>query len=138
MTPNDLPPVNAALNLISAVLLLLAYKAIRAKNESLHRKYVLAALFNSSIFLVCYLIFHFFGQVPPFGGTETMKKVFFFILATHTILAAFVPPMVIVTVYFALKNQRPRHKKIAPWTLSVWFYVSVTGVLIYLIKLPYY
>lgn len=138
MSPNDLPLPNAVLNFLSAVFLALAFRAIRRGDEARHRKMIFAALTSSSVFLVGYLVFHYLGHVPPFGGGPVMKAVFFSVLASHTVLAAFVPPMVGVTLWFALRNQRDRHKKIAPWTMGVWFYVSVTGVLIYVLKFPYY
>src|SRR5436190_17765347 len=130
MTIHDLPAVNATLNATAAVLLVWGYILIRRRSIEAHRKVMLAAFATSSVFLCCYLIYHFNVGSVPFQNTGTIRVVYFSILITHTILAATVPPLAIVTLNRGLRARFDKHRKIARWTLPVWLYVSVTGVIV--------
>jgi len=127
-----LPTVNATLNALSAVLLVWGYTLIRRKQVDRHRRVMLTAFATSCLFLVCYLVYHAQVGSVPFGheGT-TIRTVYFVILITHTILAATVPVLAIITLRRALAARYDKHRRIARWTLPVWLYVSVTGVVVY-------
>jgi uncharacterized membrane protein YozB (DUF420 family) len=131
MTP-VLPTVNAFLNATAAVLLVWGYFLIRRKRVETHRKVMLSAFATSCLFLVCYLIYHAQAGSKRFPGTGTIRTVYLTILATHTILAAAVPILAIVTLRRGLAMRYDRHRRIARWTLPIWLYVSVTGVIVYL------
>jgi uncharacterized membrane protein YozB (DUF420 family) len=129
-----LPTINACLNAISAVLLVRAYILIRRKEVEQHRRTMLAAFCTSSLFLICYLVYHYsIGGSRPFGHEGTsLRTVYFAILITHTILAAAVPVLAIITLRRGLAARYDRHRRIARWTLPIWLYVSVTGVVVYM------
>jgi len=127
----DLPAVNATLNATAAVLLVWGYILIRRKSIAAHRRVMIAAFATSSVFLCCYLIYHFNVGSVRFPRTGTERTVYLSILATHTALAAAVPPLAIITLTRGLRERFDRHRKIARWTLPVWLYVSVTGVVVY-------
>lgn len=131
MTVEDLPAVNAVLNGTAAILLVIGYLLIRQGKKEQHRKVMWAAFAVSSAFLVCYLVYHFFAGVVYFSRTGFIKTVYLTILGTHTALAAAVPVLAIMSLRRAVKGQFPRHRKIARWTLPIWLYVSVTGVVVY-------
>lgn len=131
MTP-ALPTVNAFLNATAAVLLVWGYTLIRRKRIQQHRKVMTAAFVTSCLFLVCYLIYHAQVGSKRFPGTGAIRTVYLTILATHTILAAAVPFLAIITLRRGLAGKYDRHRKIARWTLPIWLYVSVTGVVVYL------
>ncbi len=124
--------LNACLNALSAVLLVLGYLAIRRGDRKTHERYMLSALTSSTVFLISYLIYHWRVGSVPFQGQGPIRTVYFTILITHTILAATVPFLAGITLFRALKQYFPRHKAIARWTLPIWLYVSVTGVIVYL------
>ena len=124
--------LNAILNALSAVLLVLGYRAIRRGDRKTHERFMLAALTSSTVFLISYLIYHWRVGSVPFQGQGPIRTVYFSILITHTILAATVPFLAGITLFRALKQYFPRHKAIARWTLPIWLYVSVTGVIVYL------
>ena len=126
-----LPTINACLNAISAVLLVRAYVLIRRKEVEQHRRTMLAAFCTSVLFLICYLIYHAQVGSVRFQGTGPVRTVYFTILLTHTVLAALVPFLVAVTVWRASRKRWDRHVRIARWTLPIWLYVSVTGVVVY-------
>jgi len=132
VTVQDLPSVNAALNATAAVLLLWGYTLIRRKRMQTHRKVMLAAFVTSSLFLVCYLVYHAQVGSVPYPKTGAIRTLYLTILATHTVLAATVPPLAIVTLSRGLRSRFDRHRTIARWTLPIWLYVSVTGVVVYL------
>jgi uncharacterized membrane protein YozB (DUF420 family) len=132
MTVHDLPAVNATLNAISAVLLMIGYRMIRQRRIAQHRKYMIAAFTVSVLFLICYLIYHANVGSKRFTAEGPVRIVYFFILITHIVLAALVPPMAIVTLVRALRERFDKHAKLARWTLPIWMYVSVTGVIVYL------
>ena len=132
MTIRDLPAVNATLNATSAVLLVWGYILIRRHSIAAHRKVMLAAFATSTVFLVCYLIYHSNVGHVPFPGAGAIATIYFSILITHTVLAATVPPLAIITLNRGLRERFDRHRKIARWTLPIWLYVSVSGVVVYL------
>ncbi|MGQ0761386.1 MAG: DUF420 domain-containing protein [Acidobacteriota bacterium] len=127
-----LPHFNAALNFTSFVLLVSGYFFIRHKNIIAHRNCQIAALSVSVLFLISYLTYHFQHGATKFQGQGIARPIYFTILTTHTILAAVIVPFVIVTFRRAKRGDFLRHKAIARWTLPMWLYVSVTGVLVYL------
>ena len=131
MSVRDLPTLNAALNATSAVLLVLGYRFIRRRQISAHRACMLAAFAVSVVFLISYLTYHMQVGSVRFPGTGMIRGVYFTILITHTILAALVPPLAVVTLTRALRGQFDRHRRLARWTFPIWLYVSVTGVVVY-------
>lgn len=126
-----LPHVNAALNGLSAALLTAGFAAIRRRNIPLHRRLMLGALTASGAFLVSYLYYHAHAGVTRFAGTGAARPIYFGILLTHTTLAAVIVPLVGITLYRALHERFATHRRIARWTLPLWLYVSVTGVVVY-------
>jgi putative membrane protein len=132
MNDSVLPHLNAALNATSFVLLVAAFYQIRRGNVQTHRRLMLSALAVSGLFLVSYVIYHAqYGSVR-FAGQGLVRPVYFFILVTHVILAAAIVPLVIITLRRALAGDFARHRRIARWTYPLWLYVSVTGVVVYL------
>jgi uncharacterized membrane protein YozB (DUF420 family) len=125
------PAINASLNGLSAVFLLAGFWFITHGQKNHHRFCMVTAFIISTVFLVCYLTYHFHAGVVHFGGEGWVKYVYFFILTTHTILAGIVPVLAIITLTRALKGQFEKHKKIARFTFPIWLYVSVTGVVVY-------
>ena len=135
----DLPAVNAALNASSGILLAVGYYFIRQKQIGAHRFCMVAAVIVSVAFLVCYLTYHAEVGSKHFTGQGFVRPVYFTILLTHTILAMVVALYLVpVTLYRALRRRFDRHKAIARWALPIWFYVSVTGVLIYFMLYHWY
>ena len=129
---SDLPALNATLNLTSAVLLGTGYYFIRRKNIRAHKTCMIAALVASAVFLTSYLIYHYNVGNVRFTGQGWIRPVYFFILITHVALAAAILPLVLRTVYLALSSRFDKHVRIARWTFPLWMYVSVTGVIVYL------
>ena len=127
-----LPAVNATLNGISAILLICGYILIRRKRIQTHRKVMLTAFGVSTAFLICYLIYHFQVGSVRYQKTGTLRAIYLGILATHTILAATVPPLAIITLNRGLGARFDQHRRIARWTLPIWLYVNITGVVVYL------
>jgi uncharacterized membrane protein YozB (DUF420 family) len=128
----DLPAVNATLNGTAAILLAWGYKLIRAGRRQAHRRVMLTAFGVSVAFLVSYLVYHAQVGSVAFQKTGLIRYVYFTILGTHTVLAATVPFLAIITLRRALKNRIDAHRRLARWTLPIWLYVSVTGVVVYL------
>ena len=128
----DLPRLNATLNGISAVLLIIAFVFIKRGRIAWHRRTMLAAFTVSALFLTSYLIYHAQAGSTPYRGTGAMRTLYFAILIPHIILAAAVLPLALVTLSRGLKMDVARHRKIARITLPIWLYVSVTGVIVYL------
>ncbi len=130
---SDLPGVNATLNATSTVLLTLGYYFVRRRQLTAHKRCMLGAFVTSALFLASYLVYHF--QVLPgsvrFAGTGWLRSLYYAILLTHIILAAAILPLALVTLSRALKERFDKHRQIARWTLPLWLYVSVTGVVIY-------
>jgi uncharacterized membrane protein YozB (DUF420 family)/cytochrome oxidase Cu insertion factor (SCO1/SenC/PrrC family) len=135
------PAVNAGLNTLCTVLLLLGWGAIKLRQEMLHKVCMLAALATSAAFLASYLWFHFAvldGQPTRFRGEGAVRVAYFAILLSHTFLAAVVAPLALYTAYQGVRDRRPRHVRIARWTLPIWLYVSVTGVVVYVLLYQVY
>ena len=127
----DLPTVNAFLNAGAASLLVWGWVLIRQGRKRAHKRAMLGAFTLSLLFLASYLVYHAQAGSVRFQGTGTIRTVYFTVLLTHTVLAAAVPPMAVVTLSRALRGRFDRHRRIARWTLPVWLYVSVTGVAVY-------
>jgi uncharacterized membrane protein YozB (DUF420 family) len=128
----DLPIVNATLNGTAAVLLTIGYAQIRAGRRTVHRALMIAAFVASALFLTSYTVYHAYAGSRPFMGHGPVRTVYFAILISHVILAAAVLPLALVTLSRALKANFSAHARVARWTLPIWLYVSVTGVLVYL------
>jgi protein SCO1/2/putative membrane protein len=127
-----LPSVNAVLNATAAVLLVWGYTLIRRKRIAQHRKVMQTAFVVSCLFLVCYLVYHYQVGSVRFQKTGAIKTLYLGILGTHTLLAAAVPVLAIITLRRGLSARYDKHRRIARWTLPIWLYVSVTGVVVYL------
>jgi len=126
-----LSPVNAGLNATSALLVTAGFVAIKSGRKELHARLMVSAICASALFLVGYLLNLFLHGTTKFPHEGTIRTVYFTILISHTLLAMAVPPLVGFTVWFAWKGRLARHKRLARWTLPIWAYVSVTGVVIY-------
>lgn len=132
MSVTDLPTVNAVLNSICTVLLVIGWILIRQGRIAQHRAVMIAAFSTSCLFLISYLVYHAQVGSVKFTGQGAIRIVYFTILLTHIVLAAAIVPLVLVTLTRGLKRQDARHRAIARWTMPIWLYVSVTGVLVYL------
>jgi uncharacterized membrane protein YozB (DUF420 family) len=128
----QLPTVNAALNSLSAVLLLAGYYFIRCKNLNAHRACMIAAFASSTLFLISYLVYHYQVGSVPFTGQGPIRMVYFAVLLSHTILATAVVPLALITLFRAVNLRFESHRRIARWTLPIWLYVSTTGVVVYM------
>ena len=131
---NYYPTINASLNGLCGILIVLGYIAIRSRMIRTHKIIMLSAMAVSAIFLACYLYYHFAvmdGQPTRFTGQGPVRIIYLAILLTHTILAAIVAPMALISTYLGLKDKLSKHKTLARWTLPIWLYVSVTGVIVY-------
>jgi putative membrane protein len=129
---SDLPLVNASLNGIATALLIVGYLCIRRGRIAAHRAAMVAAFATSVLFLISYLIYHAHAGSRPFPGEGSIRAVYFVILITHIVLAATIPPLAGVTLWRAYRRRFDRHMKIARWTLPLWLYVSITGIVVYL------
>jgi len=127
-----LPGVNATLNTCAALLLISGRRAILARRKNLHRTLMLSAFTFSVLFLICYLIYHAAEGDTPFLGQGLIRPFYFFILISHIVLSVVVFPMILTTLFFALTGKISKHRKIAPFTWGIWLYVSVTGVIVFL------
>ena len=127
-----LPTINAILNATSGALVLLGYRNIRRGKDAIHKKFMLTAIGVSALFLASYLTYHWEVGSIKFQGEGIIRIIYFSILISHTILAVVIVPMVLRTVYLALKGQFSKHRKIAKITFPIWVYVSATGVIVYL------
>lgn len=132
MTIQDLPTLNASLNSIAGILLLSGYIAIKKNKRDLHRNLMVSALLVSAAFLTSYLFYHFHVPSKKFPDLGWIKTVYFLILFPHIVLAAVMVPMILKTFWHAFRQEWDKHKKIAKITFPIWMYVSVTGVLVYL------
>jgi uncharacterized membrane protein YozB (DUF420 family) len=131
MSVTDLPLVNATLNAIATAFLVAGWRFVRRGDKASHRVCMLAALACSALFLTSYLVYHANVGSRPYTGTGPLRSIYFFVLVTHVVLAAAIVPLVIVTVVRALRGRYAAHRAIARWTLPLWLYVSVTGVVVY-------
>lgn len=127
-----LPAINATLNALSGILLLTGYVMIRRRQITAHRNAMLAAFGSSTVFLICYLVYHAEVGSRPFTGEGPLRFVYFAVLISHVMLAAAILPLALKTLSRGLKGQYDRHVRIARWTFPMWMYVSVTGVIVYL------
>jgi uncharacterized membrane protein YozB (DUF420 family) len=138
VTVADLPAVNATLNGISAILLVIGYTLIRRRRIEQHRRVMIAAFATSTLFLICYIIYHANVGARPFPGQGAIRQVYFAVLISHIVLAATVPPLALITLIRGLRARYDSHRRIAKWTLPIWLYVSVTGVIVYLMLYQMY
>ena len=134
----DLPALNAILNATAGVLLSVGYMQIRRGRIEVHKRFMLAALTTSALFLISYVVYHANTGSRPFPGGGVVRLVYFTILITHVLLAAVILPLALITASRGLRAQYDRHVRIARWTLPLWIYVSVTGVVIYLMLYQMY
>jgi uncharacterized membrane protein YozB (DUF420 family) len=130
---HDLPAVNATLNALSGILLVTGYGLLLARRIDQHRKFMIAAFVTSSLFLVSYIVYHAQVGSVRFSRQGFVRPLYFTILITHVVLATAVLPLAIVTLSRGLKARFPQHRRIARWTFPIWLYVSVTGVLVYVL-----
>ena len=133
MTVHDLPAINASLNALSGVLLTTGYALIRNRRIEQHRKYMIAAFVTSSLFLISYLVYHAQVGSVRFSRQGIVRPIYYTILITHVTLAIAVLPLAILTLTRGLRGRFPQHRRIARWALPIWLYVSVTGVLVYVL-----
>lgn len=133
-----LPPIYATINGVTAVLLVWAVLAIRKGNRKLHETLVKICIGCSAAFLIMYVAYHMTAESTPFGGTGTIRYVYFFILITHILLSIVIIPFVLVTFVRGLSGNFAKHRKLAKITFPLWLYVAVTGVIVYLMISPYY
>ena len=133
MSISDLPAVNACLNSLSALFLTAGFIFIRRKNIPAHRNCMISAFVTSTVFLICYLVYHAYAGRTTFKDPAWFRPIYLTILLTHTVLAVVIVPLILMTLSRALKQRFELHKKIARWTWPIWMYVSVTGVVIYLL-----
>jgi len=135
---SGLPHLNAILNATSGLLLIIGYSFIRRRKINAHRNCLIAALIASTIFLASYLTYHYYHGTTRFAGVGIVRPIYFVILFTHTILAVVIVPFIGVTLYRAARGDFARHRRIARWTFPMWLYVSVTGVIVYLMLYQLY
>jgi len=133
LTVHDLPALNASLNALSGILLIAGYLLMRSGRIEQHRRFMIAAFTTSSLFLISYVVYHAQVGSVRFTRQGLVRPLYFTILITHVSLAAAVLPLAIVTLTRGLKRRFPQHRRIARWTFPLWLYVSVTGVLVYIL-----
>lgn len=133
-----LPLLNATINGTCSLLLLASLYFIKQKNIPAHKKINLTAFFLSSIFLVSYILYHYFSEETKFPVDNSLRPLYLAILLSHILLAALVLPFILISFYFGLNMKVPQHKKIVRWSYPIWLYVTVTGVIVYLMISPYY
>lgn len=132
MTTSDLPGLNAALNSLSLLFLLLGYRFIRRGQRTLHIRSMVAALASSTLFLTSYLIYHYYVGSVPYPHHDWTRPLYFAVLIPHIILATAIVPFVVLLVWHAWKGNFERHRRLARWTWPAWVFVSVSGVVVYL------
>ena len=128
---SNLSAVNAALNTLSTVFLLLGFREIRARNFAKHMRFMISAFITSALFLVSYIVYHHFVGDTPFMGQGFIRPVYFSILISHIVLSIFVVPLVLSSFLFAFSGKFSTHRKVSKWTFPIWLYVSVTGVMVF-------
>ncbi len=136
--PVFLPPVYASINAITGIVLITAFWAIKNKRIELHQKLMKFAIVLSALFLILYVLYHMTSNSTSYGGDGTVKYVYFFILISHILLSIIVIPFVLITFVRGLTNDIERHKKIARLTFPLWLYVTISGVVVYLMISPFY
>jgi putative membrane protein len=137
---SDLPAVNACLNGLSAALLLCGFAAVKSGRRSLHARFMVSTFVVSILFLTSYVTYHVVLDHPAtrYGGAGALRAIYLIMLTTHMVLAAVVPPMAVGAIWLAASGRIDRHRRLVHWLFPAWLYVSVTGVLIYLMLRPYY
>lgn len=133
-----LPKLNAVINGTCFILLLISFYFVKQKQYKTHQKINITAFFLSALFLISYVTYHYLVPETKYGGEGLMKNIYYFILVTHIILAALVLPLILLSFYYGLNDNRPKHRKIVRWSFPIWVYVTFTGVLVYLLLSPYY
>ena len=133
-----LPRMNAVFNAFTFIFLLAALFFILRKNVKMHRNFIFAAFTTTFLFLITYLTFHYVAPSTSFGGEGPIRMVYYFILITHITLAPIVVALALFSLVWGLTNQLDKHRKIVRWTMPIWLYVSLTGVLVYILISPYY
>jgi len=133
-----LPAFHALLNGTVSLLLLAGFMFIRRKMITAHRASMMSAFVLSAVFLVSYVVYHAASESTPFGGEGFIRTLYYIILLSHILLAAIILPLVLFTIYRAISGRLEQHRKLARWTFPIWLYVSVTGVIVYLMIAPYY
>lgn len=133
-----LPMINAVLNGISFLFLVAALVMIKKRNIPAHRRFIFAAFITTFLFLISYLTYHAMAGSTTFGGEGIVKMIYYFVLISHIFLAAAVLPLSLITLGHGLNMKVAKHRKIARWTMPIWLYVSITGVVVYLLISPYY
>lgn len=133
-----LPHLNAFINSGTAICLILGFVMIKKGEKEWHKTFMLSAFILSALFLISYVIYHSTSESTHFGGEGVIHYIYFILLLTHIVLAAVIVPFVLLTIYFAWSKQFEKHKKIARWTFPMWLYVSLSGVIVYLMISPYY
>ncbi|MBU9711311.1 DUF420 domain-containing protein [Evansella tamaricis] len=134
----SLPLVNATLNSFTFLFLICALVAIRKGNIALHQRFIYAAFTTTTFFLLSYVTYHFMAESTTYGGTGVIAAIYYFILITHIVLAAVIVPLALMSFFSGYKREVERHRKWVRWTMPLWLYVSLTGVLVYLFISPYY
>ncbi|MCI3926861.1 DUF420 domain-containing protein [Paenibacillus sp. TRM 82003] len=133
-----LPMFNAIFNSFTFIFLLAALYFIKVRNIRMHRNFIFAAFTSTTFFLLSYVTYHWATESTAYGGEGVIRYVYFFILITHILLAIAIVPLALLTTARGLNNQTEKHRKIARWTMPLWLYVSLTGVIVYLMISPYY
>nr|WP_306812653.1 DUF420 domain-containing protein [Paenibacillus soyae] len=133
-----LPLLNAIFNSFTFIALLVALFAIVKKNVRMHRAFILMAFVTTTLFLLSYVTYHYLTESTPYGGEGILRGIYFFVLITHILLAIVVVPLALLSLARGLANQVDKHRRIARWTMPIWLYVSLTGVVVYLMISPYY
>ncbi len=133
-----LPHVNAIVNSLTAILLVVGLLFIQRKNVAAHRRTMTTAFVLGSLFLVSYVLYHLSNESTAFGGEGLIRPIYYFLLISHIVLSVVVVWFVLRAVYFAYSNQIAEHKKAVKWAFPIWLYVSITGVIVYLLISPYY
>ncbi|MFD2572275.1 DUF420 domain-containing protein [Spirosoma soli] len=133
-----LPHINGVINSLTSVLLLVGLYFIRQKNVEAHKRAMLTAFSLGSVFLVSYVLYHLTNESTPFGGQGWIRPVYYFLLVSHIVLSVVVVWFVLRAVYFAISGQIGKHKQTVKWAYPIWLYVSITGVIVYLMIRPYY
>lgn len=133
-----LPPIYAAINAVTALILVVAYIAIRKKNIKLHQQLMKTAIALSVVFLVMYVAYHMTSDPTPYGGDGFIRSVYYFILISHILLSIGIIPLVLITYVRAISQMFSNHKAIARITFPIWLYITVTGVIVYQMISPYY
>jgi putative membrane protein len=133
----SLPAANAVFNSLSAICLVLGYVNIRRRNRVVHMRFMISATVFSALFLASYITYHYFHGDTKFPGQGWIRPVYFFILSTHILLSMLALPLILGTLWYALRSQFRFHRRVARWTFPIWLYVSVTGVIVYFVLKAY-